>query len=249
MPVEELKSLVSSNEREIERLEREAADGVKAPAMAPDAYRREHVLLMRLAEREREVQTLLPQLKDLKQLQMCDATRFDRSAYLNPLLNTVYKRLATGAEKASLALDMATADAEAWQFDPDSESGARLLARTQAALQHNQQLGTKLAPEQLAGLESELALKQKYKEQLETAIKELKKLAEHLDDDMLALYAKLMHLQGLKAKAPKATPTAAETTASTTALETKAAPDTGAACQDTRDAAAAAPPLSQALGC
>ncbi|XP_046361949.1 pre-mRNA-splicing regulator WTAP-like [Haliotis rufescens] len=139
-----------------------------------EAARRENTLVLRLTNKEQELQDCLNQISEMKQAQTQSTAQL-RSMLLDPALNLVFQRMAKEVDESKEKLKQTQNELSAWKFTPDSQTGKRLMARCRMLLQENEGLGKMIASGRTAKLEGEIALQK-------TLVTEMKKNQEELDE-------------------------------------------------------------------
>lgn len=104
------------------------------PEKSDDVNRREHLLVVRLAAKEQELQELSNQIAELKAAQS-PSTAAMRSALLDPAVNVMMVALKKELESTKAKLAQTTEEMSAWKFTPDSVTGKRLMAKCRQLLQ------------------------------------------------------------------------------------------------------------------
>ncbi|XP_067674076.1 pre-mRNA-splicing regulator WTAP-like [Haliotis asinina] len=139
-----------------------------------EAARRENTLVLRLTNKEQELQDCLNQISEMKQAQTQSTAQL-RSMLLDPALNLVFQRMAKEVDESKEKLKQTQNELSAWKFTPDSQTGKRLMAKCRMLLQENEELGKMIASGRTAKLEGEIALQK-------TLVTEMKKNQEELDE-------------------------------------------------------------------
>ncbi|XP_065560745.1 pre-mRNA-splicing regulator WTAP-like isoform X2 [Artemia franciscana] len=159
-----------------------------------EATRRENVLVMRLANKEHEVQDIASQIQELKASQTPGAAAL-RSALLDPAINILVQKLRKELEYARARLEETQNELSAWKFTPDSNTGKRLMAKCRLLYQENEELGKMIASGRLAKLESDLALQRNLTEEMKKSQSELDEYLQELDEDVEGMQSTIYFLQ------------------------------------------------------
>ncbi|ESO06697.1 hypothetical protein HELRODRAFT_64451, partial [Helobdella robusta] len=120
---------------------------------------KEAMLAGKLERKDQEINDLLAQLHDIKQLQMPSSVQL-QSCTLDPAVNVVIQNLTKDLETCKDALKLAQENLEASKFTPDSQLGKRLVEKIRVLQKENEELGQMIKTGSIAKLESELSLKQ-----------------------------------------------------------------------------------------
>ena len=115
-----------------------------------EASRREHLLVVRLATKEQELQELSNQIAELKSSQ-APSTAAMRNSLLDPAVNIIVTKLTQELDATKAKLAQVNEEMSAWKFTPDSVTGKRLMARCRQLLQENEEIAkmvSRYAPQQ-----------------------------------------------------------------------------------------------------
>ena len=101
--------------------------GATAASSAPAskmASKREHLLVVRLATKEQELQELSNQITELKAAQSPSTERM-RNALLDPAINIIVQKLREELDATKSKLAQTNEEMSAWKFTPDSVTGKK----------------------------------------------------------------------------------------------------------------------------
>lgn len=159
-----------------------------------EASRREHLLVVRLATKEQELQELSNQISELKAAQAPTTTAM-RNALLDPAVNIIVSKLTQELDATKSKLSQVNEEMSAWKFTPDSVTGKRLMARCRQLLQENEDIAKMVSSGRLAKLEGELAMHKKLVEEMKKNQVETDDFVQELDEDMEGMQSTIYLLQ------------------------------------------------------
>jgi len=159
-----------------------------------EASRREHLLVVRLATKEQELQELSNQIAELKAAQ-APSTSAMRNALLDPAVNIIVSKLTQELDATKSKLSQVNEEMSAWKFTPDSVTGKRLMARCRQLLQENEDIAKMVSSGRLAKLEGELAMHKKLVEEMKKNQVETDDFVQELDEDMEGMQSTIYLLQ------------------------------------------------------
>jgi len=205
------------------------AGGAAVETEAESASKREHLLVVRLATKEQELQELSNQISELKAAQS-PSTAAMRNALLDPAVNIIVQKLKQELDATKAKLAQTNEEMSAWKFTPDSVTGKRLMARCRQLLLENEEIGKMVSSGRLAKLEGELAMQKRLVEEMKKNQLETDDFVQELDEDMEGMQSTIYFLQQ---QLKEAKDTIAK-------LETKLQEEAAAAAEAATAAAAAA---------
>uniref|UniRef100_H2XP93 Pre-mRNA-splicing regulator WTAP n=2 Tax=Ciona intestinalis TaxID=7719 RepID=H2XP93_CIOIN len=167
----------------------------KEKSQATESSRRENVLVMRLANKEQEIQDLAAQMNHIKKAQEDTALMSLRQASLDPGVNLLFGRMREELQQTKDKLEQANSDLSAWKFTPDSQTGKKLMSRCRTLLAENKDLGLQISQGKISQLEAELALQKKYSEELKSSQDELNEFVIQLDEEVEGMQGTIKVLQ------------------------------------------------------
>ena len=135
------------------------------------AATRENELLMKLTNKEQEIQDYVIQLQEMQQANKNAVIANIKSAMLDPAVNSSVQQLVKQLQTVKDDLEAAQSEAAASKFTVESQTGRRLVAKCKLLTQENEDLGKVIATGRVAKLEAELALERALVTQLRDALK------------------------------------------------------------------------------
>ncbi|GFR72227.1 pre-mRNA-splicing regulator WTAP-like, partial [Elysia marginata] len=156
--------------------------------------RREHTLVMRLTNKEQELQDCMNQIQEMKQAQTQNTAQL-RSMLLDPAINLVFQRMAKEMDDHKDKLKQKQNDLTAWKFTPDSQTGMRVMARCRMLLQENQELGKMISSGRTARLEGEIVLHKALATEMKKNQKELDEFVGELEEDVEGMQGMIFMLR------------------------------------------------------
>ncbi|XP_059139976.1 pre-mRNA-splicing regulator WTAP-like [Physella acuta] len=169
-------------------------EDIKNKGVHMDTARREHTLVMRLTNKEQELQDCMNQIQEMKQAQTQNTAQL-RSMLLDPAINLVFQRMAKEMDEHKEKLKQKQNELSAWKFTPDSQTGMRLMARCRVLLQENGELGKMISSGRTARLEGEIALHKALVTEMKKNQKELDEFLRELDVDVEGMQGMILMLQ------------------------------------------------------
>jgi len=191
--VETLLSLWNQQQTYIDHLEA-SAEKTESSKDNKEASRREHLLVVRLATKEQELQELSNQIAELKSAQAPSTTAM-RNSLLDPAVNIIVTKLTQELDATKAKLAQVNEEMSAWKFTPDSVTGKRLMARCRQLLQENEEIAKMVSSGRLAKLEGELAMHKKLVEEMKKTQVETDDFVQELDEDMEGMQSTIYFLQ------------------------------------------------------
>merc|ERR1719323_1147204 len=165
-----------------------------AAAKDNEVSKREHLLVVRLATKEQELQELSNQIAELKSAQAPKMNAL-RNALLDPAVNIIIQNLKKELEATKKKMQETQEELSAWKFTPDSVTGKRLMSKCRLLLQENEDLGKMISSGRLAKLESELAMQKALCEEMKKNQIEMDDFVQELDEDMEGMQSTIYFLQ------------------------------------------------------
>lgn len=156
--------------------------------------RREHTLVMRLTNKEQELQDCMNQIQEMKQAQTQNTAQL-RSMLLDPAINLVFQRMAKEMDDHKDKLKQKQNELTAWKFTPDSQTGMRVMARCRMLLQENQELGKMISSGRTARLEGEIVLHKALATEMKKNQKELDEFVGELEEDVEGMQGMIFMLR------------------------------------------------------
>lgn len=135
------------------------------------AATRENELLMKLTNKEQEIQDYVIQLQEMQQANKNAVIANIKSAMLDPAVNSSVQQLVKQLQTVKDDLEAAQSEAAASKFTVESQTGRRLVAKCKLLTQENEDLGKVIATGRVAKLEAELALERALVTQLRDGLK------------------------------------------------------------------------------
>ncbi|CAL1535295.1 unnamed protein product [Lymnaea stagnalis] len=169
-------------------------DDAKSKSINIETARREHTLVMRLTNKEQELQDCMNQIQEMKQAQTQNTAQL-RSMLLDPAINLVFQRMAKEMDEHKEKLKQKQNELSAWKFTPDSQTGMRLMAKCRMLLQENGELGKMISSGRTARLEGEIALHKALVTEMKKNQKELDEFLRELDVDVEGMQGMIFMLQ------------------------------------------------------
>ncbi|GFN97613.1 pre-mRNA-splicing regulator wtap-like [Plakobranchus ocellatus] len=166
----------------------------KAKLSGAETARREHTLVMRLANKEQELQECMNQIQEMKQAQTQNTAQL-RSMLLDPAINLVFQRMAKEMDDHKDKLKQKQNELTAWKFTPDSQTGMRVMARCRMLLQENQELGKMISSGRTARLEGEIVLHKALATEMKKNQKELDEFVGELEEDVDGMQGMILLLR------------------------------------------------------
>lgn len=186
---------VSKTKRKREEIdEDETKEEEKSKPINMDTARREHTLVMRLTNKEQELQECMNQIQEMKQAQTQNTAQL-RSMLLDPAINLVFQRMAKEMDDHKEKLKQKQNELSAWKFTPDSQTGMRLMTKCRMLLQENGELGKMISSGRTARLEGEIALQKSLVTEMKTNQKELDEFVGELEEDVEGMQGMIFMLQ------------------------------------------------------
>ncbi|CAG5125110.1 unnamed protein product [Candidula unifasciata] len=167
---------------------------VKAKPINIETARREHTLVMRLTNKEQELQDCMNQIQEMKQAQTQNTAQL-RSMLLDPAINLVFQRMAKEMDEHKEKLKQKQNELSAWKFTPDSQIGKRMMARCRLLLQENADLGKMISSGRTARLESEIVMHKALVTEMKKNQKELDEFVGELEEDVEGMQGMIFMLQ------------------------------------------------------
>jgi len=159
-----------------------------------ETARREHTLVMRLTNKEQELQECMNQIQEMKQAQTQNTAQL-RSMLLDPAINLVFQRMAKEMEEHKEKLKQKQNELNAWKFTPDSQTGMRLMAKCRMLLQENGDLGKMISSGRTAKLEGEIALHKSLVTEMKQNQIELDEFVGELEEDVEGMQGMILMLR------------------------------------------------------
>ena len=169
-------------------------DYLEAKLSRNEASKREHLLVVRLATKEQELQELSNQIAELKAAQSPSVANM-RNALLDPAVNIIVQKLKQELDATKSKLAQTTEEMSAWKFTPDSVTGKRLMAKCRQLLQENEEIGKMISSGRLAKLEGELSMQKCLVEEMKKNQLETDDFVQELDEDMEGMQSTIYFLQ------------------------------------------------------
>lgn len=172
--------------------DKEADDKLKQQSTG--SSRRENTLVMRLTNKEQELQDCLNQVAEMKTAQTQNSAQL-RSLLLDPAVNLVFQRMAKDMEDCKEKLKQTQNELSAWKFTADSQMGKRLMAKCRMLLQENEDLGKMISSGRTAKLEAEIALQKTMVTEMKTNQDEMNEFVGELEEDVEGMQSMIYVLQ------------------------------------------------------
>jgi len=166
----------------------------KLKLQVAESARQESLLVVRLANKEQEVQELLGQISELKQALNPSSAQL-QSMLLDPAVNLLFLQMKREMETCRSQLEQSQKDLAAWKFTPDSQTGKRLMAKCRMLLQENEELGRSVSSGRLAKLEGDIALQKRLIAEMKSSEKETEEFLGDVDEDLEAMQGTVYLLQ------------------------------------------------------
>lgn len=163
-----------------------------------EATRRENLLILKMATKEKEVMEVNSQLKDMKR-GMAAVTGSSElkleKALIDPAINLVFEKMKQEVADAKSRVEEMQGELSAWKFTPDSNMGKRLMAKCRQLYQENEELGKMISSGKIAKIEGELALQKNFAEEIKKSQSEIDDFLVELDDDFEGMQNTICTLQ------------------------------------------------------
>ncbi|PVD29073.1 hypothetical protein C0Q70_11670 [Pomacea canaliculata] len=159
-----------------------------------ESSRRENTLVLRLTNKEQELQDCMNQITEMKAAQTQNSAQL-RSLLLDPAVNLVFQRMAKEMEDCKEKLKQTQNELSAWKFTPDSQMGKRLMAKCRMLLQENEELGKMISSGRTAKLESEIALQKTMVAEMKNSQDEMTEFVGELEEDVEGMQSMIYVLQ------------------------------------------------------
>ncbi|XP_005104701.1 pre-mRNA-splicing regulator WTAP [Aplysia californica] len=166
----------------------------KSKSVTMETARREHTLVMRLTNKEQELQDCMNQIQEMKQAQTQNTAQL-RSMLLDPAINLVFQRMAGEMDEHKEKLKQKQNELSAWKFTPDSQTGMRLMAKCRMLLQENGELGKMISSGRTTRLEGEITLHKALVTGIKQNRKELDEFVGELEEDVEGMQGMIFMLQ------------------------------------------------------
>uniref|UniRef100_A0A0B7A7W1 Pre-mRNA-splicing regulator WTAP n=2 Tax=Arion vulgaris TaxID=1028688 RepID=A0A0B7A7W1_9EUPU len=191
-------SIFASSKQQRKRSDPDEDDGKdddgKTKSVTIETARREHTLVMRLTNKEQELQDCMNQIQEMKQAQTQNTAQL-RSMLLDPAINLVFQRMAKEMDEHKEKLKQKQNELSAWKFTPDSQIGKRMMARCRLLLQENADLGKMISSGRTARLEGEIVLHKALVTEMKKNQKELDEFVGELEEDVEGMQGMIFMLQ------------------------------------------------------
>lgn len=178
----------------IDQLENNLRDNETKSKGQDSASRREHLLVVRLATKDQEMQELSNQIAELKSAQI-PSTNALRNTLIDPAVNLVIIKLKKELEATKTKMQETQEELSAWKFTPDSVTGKRLMSKCRQLLQENEDIGKMISSGRLAKLEGELAMQKNLCEEMKKNQAEMDDFVQELDEDVEGMQSTIYFLQ------------------------------------------------------
>ena len=201
LPREELIAHTKQLQNQVVDLQEEKIQAVIAKDKLKDqlleATRRENLLILKMASKEKEVLDVSGQLKDLKKvcLPSSGAEAKLEKALIDPAINLVFERMKQEVADAKTRVEDMQNELSAWKFTPDSNMGKRLMAKCRQLYQENEELGKMISSGKIAKIEGELALQKNFAEEIKKSQSEIDDFLVELDEDFEGMQSTICSLQ------------------------------------------------------
>lgn len=172
--------------------DKDGDDKLKQPN--PDASRRENTLVLRLTNKEQELQDCMNQIAEMKASQTQNSAQL-RSLLLDPAVNLVFQRMAKEMEDLKEKYKQTQNELSAWKFTADSQMGKRLMAKCRMLFQENEELGKMLSSGRTSKLEAEIALQKTLVTEMKTNQDEMNEFVSELEEDVEGMQSMIYVLQ------------------------------------------------------
>ncbi|XP_070189055.1 pre-mRNA-splicing regulator WTAP-like isoform X2 [Littorina saxatilis] len=159
-----------------------------------DASRRENTLVLRLTNKEQELQDCMNQIAEMKSSQSQNSAQL-RSLLLDPAVNLVFQRMAKEMDDCKEKLKQSQNELSAWKFTADSQMGKRLMAKCRMLLQENEELGKVISSGRTSKLEAEIALQKTMVTEMKTNQDEMNEFVSELEEDVEGMQSMIYVLQ------------------------------------------------------
>ncbi|CAF1151334.1 unnamed protein product [Adineta ricciae] len=137
-------------------------------------------------------QQALDQMRDM--MQTPSLARL-RQTYLDPSINLIYGQMREEIENSRKACDEAQNELHALQFTADSKTGKMLMARCRKLLEENEQLGKIVSSDNVAKLESEIALQNRLISNIKDAQTDYEEIMLDMDTNIDTMSNALLHMR------------------------------------------------------
>ncbi|XP_076445389.1 pre-mRNA-splicing regulator WTAP-like [Babylonia areolata] len=172
--------------------DKEGDDKSKHPSQ--DSSRRENTLVLRLTNKEQELQDCMNQIAEMKASQTQNSAQL-RSLLLDPAVNLVFQRMAKEMDDCKEKLKQTQNERNAWKFTADSQMGMRLMAKCRMLLQENEELGKMISSGRTAKLEAEIAVQKTLVTEMKTNQDEMNEFVSELEEDVEGMQSMIYVLQ------------------------------------------------------
>ncbi|XP_050390706.1 pre-mRNA-splicing regulator WTAP [Patella vulgata] len=159
-----------------------------------EAARRENTLVMRLTNKEQELQDCMNQIQEMKAGQTTSMAQL-RTMLLDPAVNLVFQRITKEMDDCKDKLKQTQNELSAWKFTPDSQTGKRLMVKCRMLLQENEELGKMIASGKTAKLEGEIALQKTLVTEMKKGQEEMDEFVADLEEDVEGMQSMIYVLQ------------------------------------------------------
>ncbi|KAL8594160.1 hypothetical protein ACOMHN_018100 [Nucella lapillus] len=166
----------------------------KSKQSGQDSSRRENTLVLRLTNKEQELQDCMNQIAEMKASQTQNSAQL-RSLLLDPAVNLVFQRMAKEMDDCKEKLKQTQNELNAWKFTADSQMGKRLMAKCRMLLQENEELGKMISSGRTAKLESEIAVQKTLVTEMKTNQDEMNEFVSELEEDVEGMQSMIYVLQ------------------------------------------------------
>lgn len=137
-------------------------------------------------------QQSLDQMRDMMQTPSLNRLR---QTYLDPSINLIYGKMRDEIEHCRKARDEAQNELHSLKFTSDSKTGKMLMARCKKLFDENEQLGKMVSSDNIAKLEGEIALQNRFLSNLQDTEKDCEDILLNMDTNMDAMSSTLLHMR------------------------------------------------------
>jgi hypothetical protein len=150
-----------------------------------EATRRENLLILKMATKEKEVVEISAQLRDIKRTMSSSGSSELKleKALIDPAINLVFEKMKQEVTDAKSRVEEMQNELSAWKFTPDSNMGKRLMAKCRQLYQENEELGKMISSGKIAKIEGELALQKNFADEIKKSQSEIDDFLVELDED------------------------------------------------------------------
>lgn len=191
---ETLVTLWTEQDKYIDHIETIIKELESKPKGPDSASKREHLLVVRLATKDQEIQELTNQIAELKAAQVPTPNAL-KNSLIDPAINLIIIKLKKELEAVKTKFQETQEELSAWKFTPDSVTGKRLMSKCRQLLQENEEIGKMISSGRLAKLEGELAMQKNLCEEMKKNQSEMDDFVQELDEDVEGMQSTIYLLQ------------------------------------------------------